>query len=116
MSGTETALDFDALLAALMERLGTRVRISVCAAQQPRPSAQVLDMEGTITAGWDPEVLRENGFEDGAIFRIEEADGFSLYLLREDFQEAELHGDRVLIRTGGVAVVVQPPFENSSPA
>jgi hypothetical protein len=105
------ALDFNAVLLALMDRVGRRVRISICAAHRPRPASHVVDVEGTLAAGWDPSVLQENGVEDGAVLGIEESDAFSLYLLRQDFKTAEGHGDQLVIFTGGVTVVVQPPYE-----
>lgn len=108
---TEVSLDFDGALLALLDRVGRPVRVSVCAALGSRPTSQVVDVEGTLAAGWDPEVLRANGVEDGAVFGIDETEAFSLYLLREDFKRAEQHGERLVLFTGGVAVVVQPALD-----
>jgi hypothetical protein len=110
----DTGFDFDDALLALLDRIGQPVRISVCAARGPRPASQVVDVEGTFAAGWDPEAVRSNGVEDGAVFGLEETDAVSLYLLREDFNAGELHGDKLVLFTGGVAVVVQPALQAGS--
>lgn len=75
-----------------------------------------MDIEGTLAAGWDPTGLPENGVDDGAIFGLEEVDAFALYLVRDDFRDAAVRADRIVIFTGGVAVVVQPPFQDLAPA
>ena len=93
-----------------MAKVGRAVRVSVCAAGPPQPHAQVIDVEGVLTAGRDPAVVAANGFEDAAIFGVGDLDGFSLYLVNEDFQDARLDGDRLIVRTGGVAVVIGPPL------
>lgn len=103
------ALGYDQTLAALMGRIGQRVRVSVFSGREDT-HAHVVDVEGTLTAGWDPDVLRDNGVGDAAIFRMADVDGFTLYLLREDFADAQEDADRLLIRTGGIAVAVGPPF------
>jgi hypothetical protein len=101
--------DFDEALAALMAWLGRPVRISAFAVHGPA-QAQVLDAEGVLAAGWDPDVLRANGFEGSAILRLEEMPGFSLYLVREDFEELRDLGDHLTLRTGGLGVAIGPRF------
>ncbi len=105
----EPITDFDAALARLMEWLGRPVRISAFAAHE-RAQAQVLDVEGVLAAGWDPDVLRANGFEGSAILRLEELPAFSLYLVREDFEDLRDHGGRVVGRAGGLGVAITPRF------
>jgi hypothetical protein len=91
-----------------MDRCEKKVRVSFFSGREPT-AAQVADIEGELTAGWDPAVVEANVGSTGAIFRRRGVASFAFYLIEDDFLDGWHQGETLFIRTGGLTVAVAPP-------
>ena len=89
---------YDDVLSELMAMIDGPVTISAQGAAED--DAAVLFMfAGTLTAGWDQELLEAQGAGDVAIFRV---GAFSAFVERETFRDARISDKRVDVRLGNV--------------
>lgn len=100
-------LGFDEALTALMPLLDHEVELVVGAIGADDDEAPIV-VEGTLTAGWDPDVMEAEGLDELVIFRIADSH-VRMVLSRAAFGGAEsLENGTVRIRTAGVEVSIAP--------